>query len=356
MNAVIRTSFLVIGLGILLLGALFIGVRAVDHRVAIRSAVATMQAESELPGGWRQLLGDSSIIRDPHTSMESLTAYLVENVSTRVTAIGEGSEKYRLFSRNAPDELATALSERIGTTEIDAVRPSAPRPKNETWITLSWQNVSQSHYGWWPGEIRSGTLVAEIAGPRGSAVIPARLDEKPWLHHEPGSVGRSQYMVMYSQGPWGSESEALSSARRSAAQALTAVVEGQVRSMPHGATVPSQAIEAQVEAALARGSGIVDRAVIRVDRPQGQVWYAANLIDTSATTRMPIADSAAQQTTYMRRSFANLILTLGGMLLVLALVYAGLNALTRGYFRGHLRAAVIVMFAVAVAVIVLVMS
>jgi hypothetical protein len=51
-----------------------------------------------------------------------------------------------------------------------------------------------------------------------------------------------------------------------------------------------------------------------------------------------------------------MIMGSAGMLLVLALVYAAVNAITRGYFRPHLRTAAVIMLAVAVAVMFLMMA
>ena len=95
-------------------------------------------------------------------------------------------------------------------------------------------------------------------------------------------------------------------------------------------------VYAQVTDAIAWRQFQADRVVVGIDRPVGRVWYAAALIDQKPQLIDTVARDASNLNYQRRSNWGTLLLTLGGMLLVLAAVYAGLNAVTRGYFRGRL--------------------
>ena len=301
--------------------------------------------------GWQTLLRDPSVVRDPHTSMDSLKAFLAERVAVECEKVGPGDSPRRVFGGDrVPQDLTAFLTSELHANTTEA--PVFQRSPDQTSVTLQWESRSERRMTWWPQPMLRGTLVARIEGPKGSSTVSAKLDEKPWVNSTGVTVGRSEYVVIHSPRPAQSSEEARWLLHTEATSALTVAAEGEVRATVGGSRVPAQVIRAQAENLLARNAGVLDEVIIRMDRPfVGPVWYAAMLLDTTGSTRVPIAVASIETTDHRRQSWAAGLLGLGGMVVVLGAVYMVLNALTRGYFRNQLRAVAVVGVVVAAAVI-----
>ena len=95
-----------------------------------------------------------------------------------------------------------------------------------------------------------------------------------------------------------------------------------------------------------------DQVVVEIDRPTtGAVWQAAGMLHVPAAKVDTLARSAYVVSQDRRTSWATLLGGSAGMMLVLLVVYAALNLITRGYFRTHLRTATAIVLAVALAII-----
>ena len=83
---------------------------------------------------------------------------------------------------------------------------------------------------------------------------------------------------------------------------------------------------------------VVERAATRTHRPYGDIWSAAVLIDTSPNRIRPIArdyDAWRHSRAETARSTG---FSLVGLSLAILAIYTVMNVLTKGYFRGRLRA------------------
>jgi hypothetical protein len=89
---------------------------------------------------------------------------------------------------------------------------------------------------------------------------------------------------------------------------------------------------------LANGELITDRFVSRVHRPYAEIWSESILVDASSKRLSALLREHAQWVEARRRAQRGAMASIGGMSLAILLVYAVLNALTKGYFRGRLRA------------------
>ena len=85
----------------------------------------------------------------------------------------------------------------------------------------------------------------------------------------------------------------------------------------------------------------------------GPICREALLLDVSNDNLSRIANAKFTQIRRERESWAKLIITFVGMFALIALVYAFLNAATRGYYTWALRVAAIVLAGVGVVVLVL---
>jgi hypothetical protein len=253
----------------------------------------------------------------------------------------------------AAEPIAATLRVRPENRDVaaDAVELEAPatRPDGVV-VTLSADALRTTRPVWWPTEMRGGTLRADVAGPGGSVTVMAEFDEKPWLRST-----HSGYTMGASTDPESTENAARGQARASAINRLTPAVRARLMEL-RGSDVSGDAVRRHVEAAVNARRGLVDETLVRVDRPYGGVYYAAQLYDFRPPAIDPIAWGAINETRHEQRSWAGMTVALGGMLAVLGVLYAALNALTRGYFRAHLGAALAVVLALGVVVIVLLLG
>ena len=86
------------------------------------------------------------------------------------------------------------------------------------------------------------------------------------------------------------------------------------------------------------------------------MWYAAGMIQAAPAQVHEIVSNAVNVNIRRKATWVRMIVGSAGMLLVLALVYAAVNAITRGYFRPHLRTGAVIALAVALAVLFLMMA
>jgi hypothetical protein len=326
-------------------------------------ATALAGAAAPLPDPWARMIG-SSLEVDPHPSLDTLQAFVIERVKAQCEKLGgpPTDDNPRRLNADAKvsHDFATLLAHAIGAHEVGAIpkpgQKADPRPDAETWVELKWENNAVRTPSWSRRPLLKGKLVARVTGPKGSAVVSGNVDEKPWLYELPGGAGGRQYVIAVSHAPAASGGHAVQSARRNAEALLYPHVRSQLAQLPGGSRVPDSVVLEKVKWAAMVDAGVMDSCVVRVDRPYGAVYYAAQLRDVSQGQMRSVAASTLGASAERRQTFAGMIAGLGGMVLVLGVLYLALNALTRGYFRGRLRAATIVVALVAGAAVLVLMA
>jgi hypothetical protein len=173
--------------------------------------------------------------------------------------------------------------------------------------------------------------------PEPAATVPTTqqwvTDLPAFLRDNPGH----DWIVGRSQTPAVSEQEAFDQARNNAAS--------QLRKLLRATLTPSlfrsegeNWIKDRVAREFTLGDLIVQRAATRTRRPYGDIWSAAVLVDTSPNRLGPIArdyDAWRRDRAATTRSTG---FSLVGLSLAILAIYAVMNVLTKGYFRGRLRA------------------
>jgi hypothetical protein len=335
-----------------------VAVEAEDHGTTPELETRRMPPPASLapagPAQWLKSLNQQDVAQEPHTSTETLYKFVADRVTTSVDTVSEPGSPRRVVADKVTSELTNWLVHRINAS-ADGTVP-AQQPANETWVRLAWRGRAERKVTWWPTPLAKGTLEARIAGPKGTAVVTAKLDEKPWLYNPPERSPHAEYAVVVSEQPEASAAQALQSVRRQATLTLYPRVQAELMAMTEGGRVSDATLKQHVRAAAQSNRGVVDECVVRVDRPYGPVWYAAQLRELAPHVLQPVAAGAVGATQEHRQTFAGMIAGLGGMVLVLGVLYLALNALTRGYFRGRLRAATVVVALVAGAAVLVLMA
>ena len=355
----------VTGVLVVVLGVLAVPLLAYRFaRSTVHVTVPNVTPAAQAGATWVDALAKEGANVTPHTSMRSAGHFLAERVADAVGKVGGGGEPVALDARDVdpdvahpiraklPRRLDTAVERDTSPADGTATTPTASPAAETTRVVLSWDGrKSTKKATWWPTPMVTGRIRADVTGPGGSAVVIAEVAEKPWLrdHH-------SGYVVSAANGPNSSEDFARQHARRDAVARMVPAVRARLATMGHGADVSELAVRRHVEAAVMTRRNLLDEAVVRVDRPYGAVYYAAELHDAGPHAVEAIAGEVLGEARATRQSWAGMALALGGMLAVLGVLYLALNALTRGYFRAHLGAALAVTLVLGAVVIVLLLG
>lgn len=192
-----------------------------------------------------------------------------------------------------------------------------------------------------------------------SANPPARPHElaaattKPWVDDLPAFVnatGGKRWIVGRSMTVCLSEDEAFQAAARDAREQLLSRVRPQ---LPHSPDGENEAwLARRLDRELAAGHLVNDRFVSRVRRPYGELWSEAILVDASSDR---LSGPMRDYSTWLRvrgDTRRGAVASVVGLSVAILLVYAAVNAITKGYFRGRLRAGAVLSLALGVLAVV----
>jgi hypothetical protein len=96
------------------------------------------------------------------------------------------------------------------------------------------------------------------------------------------------------------------------------------------------------------GGFILDRFAQSFEGTAGRIWRKALLIDASAGKLKQLAQRKSLMARARKMTWARMLLSIVGLLVLISLVYAFLNAATKGYYVWSLRIAGIVLALVVI--------
>jgi hypothetical protein len=175
---------------------------------------------------------------------------------------------------------------------------------------------------------------------------PSTATSKPWVEDFAAFVnssGGGRWIVGRSTSPCLSEDEAFRAASRDARDQLMARL-GPQAPLPRDAEGDVW-LQRRVAQELAAGRLVTDRYVSRVRRPYGELWSESILVDASGER---LSALAREHATWLRNRYhtrRGALAGVAGLSLAILLVYAAVNAATKGYFRGRLRAGAVLSLA-----------
>jgi hypothetical protein len=231
------------------------------------------------------------------------------------------------------------LARRAGD-ELPAGRP----PAGEVWVKIALRDRRTVRSDWaYDQPTSAGRVVATVVGPAATRVVDARYEEKPWANDFDRFVAgapanRQHFLVARTERPCATRAEAEAQAIATAASEL----ESRFRRDLHttGISGPVTGVHGRAVDALTSGRYIKDRQVRRFTRPYGEVWDAAILVDASDETLRGLARDAQVHRQVRRAERVGVAFAAASaavMIGVIGLLYAVVNAFTRGYFAGRLR-------------------
>jgi hypothetical protein len=194
--------------------------------------------------------------------------------------------------------------------------------------------------------IVAGTARANVMTGNRQIGISADFAEKPWIENFYGVWNdrpNTRLIIAKSTESCLTEAEANSQAMGDACNQLTELL----RRSPRAQATPSLPRNVTANDILER-EFIVDRFVQSFDGRAGKIWRQALLLDASAGRLEELAHHKALVARKIRWSWARMAGSVAGLLALITVIYAFLNAATKGYYVWSLRIAGIVLAAAVI--------
>ena len=207
-------------------------------------------------------------------------------------------------------------------------------------------------------QISGGKVEMEATHATARFTRRASFIEKPWVDSFAEFASRDpkrRWFVGRSPSPHTSPSDAELGAIRDAARALLpeACIEAKSAKLVTYAQSGAhpevrRQLEQIIERELLDRQYVVDRFVQSFQRPYGRVWSAAVLVDASPENLETLGVALRQHHRAERQAWAHTALSVGGLLLLICLVYLFLNAATKGYYVWMLRVGAVAVVVVGI--------
>ena len=215
----------------------------------------------------------------------------------------------------------------------------------------------QTHAAPWLGgsndEMASGTIQACVLAGSRQASMSAEFVEKPWVEDLSGFLNArpsSRFIIAKSSESCMTEAEANNQAVQNACTQVAEML-GQASLRRSG--IPVTFAKPVDSADVLEGGFILDRFVQSFQGTAGKIWRQALLVDASAEKLKNLAERKAIIAQVRKRTFAGMFFSIIGLIVLITVVYAFLNAATKGYYAWSLRIAGVI-FALVVIILLLV--
>lgn len=253
--------------------------------------------------------------------------------------------------RSLLDEFGEAISRTFPDTHWSVEPETTGVQDDEVGIRLDLVNV-HNHSAPWMGErgnfINSGTIQASVLSENRHASIKADFSEKPWVEDFSGFLNTKpnrRFVIAKSTDSCMTEGEANRQALENACAQLTQML-SRITKRRSGVPAP---LASRVEADdILESNLVLDRFVQSFEGSAGRIWRQALLIDGSTSKLEQLAHRKVVMARAMKMNWAKMIFTVFGLLALITIVYAFLNAATKGYYTWSLRIAGIVLAAIAI--------
>jgi hypothetical protein len=250
----------------------------------------------------------------------------------------------RTITRTFPDANWTIAPETV------AVQP------DEVGIRIDIVKVQTHPAPWLSGsenEMTSGTIQASVLAGDRQASMKAEFVDKCWVDDFSDFLNtrpNSRFIIAKSAESCMTEAEANQQAVQNACTQVADML-GQVSQRLSG--VPVSFAKPVNSTDILDGNFILDRFVQSFEGAAGKIWRQALLVDVSVEKLKNLARRKAIIARARKTSFARMLFSIVGLIVLITVVYAFLNAATKGYYAWSLRIAGIV-FALVVIILLLV--
>ena len=203
-------------------------------------------------------------------------------------------------------------------------------------------------------EMTTGTVQASVLAGDKQASMSAEFVDKPWVENLSGFLMNrrmdGRFIIAKSAESCMTEAEAN---HKAVENACTQVADMLGQTLPRRSGVPVSFAKPVNSTDILEGNFILDRFVQSFEGTAGKIWRQALLVDASTEKLKNLAQRKAIIATVRKRHFAGMFFSIVGLIVLITVVYAFLNAATKGYYAWSLRIAGIV-FALVLIILLLV--
>jgi len=337
-----------------LLAWLFLGVshqRAMPVSRQVYSESHTTQSEPPAAAIWLPGIEDefeANIYSSKLSAVRSLGLHIGEPVRQ---VFGETSPSGFILFKGAHElGLIEEFGRAITRTFPDANWTIAPETvavqPDEVGIRIDIVKVQTHPAPWMSGsesEMTNGTVQASVLAGDRQASMSAEFVNKPWVENLSGFLMNrrmdGRFIIAKSAESCMTEAEANNQAVQNACAQVSDLL-GHASLRRSG--VPVSFAKPVNSADILEGGFILDRFVQSFNGTAGKIWRQALLVDTSAEKLKNLAQRKAIIATVRKRHFAGMFFSIIGLIVLITVVYAFLNAATKGYYAWSLRIAGVV--------------
>jgi len=253
--------------------------------------------------------------------------------------------------RSLLDEFGEAITRTFPGTQWSIEPETAGVQDDEVGIRLDFVDIHTHPVPWTresESEATSGTVQASVLSQNRHANIKANFSEKPWVEDFSGFLNAKpnrRFIIAKSTESCMTDGEANRQALENACAQLTQML-SRVTRRRSGVPKP---LASRVEADdILESNLVLDRFVQSFEGSAGRIWRQALLIDGSTSKLEQLAHRKVMMARAMKMNWAKMFVTVFGLLALITIVYAFLNAATKGYYTWSLRIAGIVLAAIAI--------
>jgi len=306
------------------------------------------QSENDAATIWMPGIEDqfkANIYPSKLSAVRSLGLRIAEPV---MQVFGESSPNSIIVFKGAHDlGLIEEFSRAIADAFPDAKRTIAPETvavkPDEVGIRLDIIKVHTYPVPWLSKsekEMTSGTIQASVLAGDRQASMSAEFVDKHWIDNLAGFLTTNGidgvFIVAKSADSCMTEAEANNQALKNA---CTQVADMLGRNFQQQRGMPVSFVKPVNSTDILEGSFILDRFVQSFEGATGKIWREALLLDVSPEKLKNLAHRKAIIATVRKKHFASMFFSVLGLIVLITVVYAFLNAATKGYYTWSLRIA-----------------
>jgi hypothetical protein len=257
--------------------------------------------------------------------------------------------------RGLIEEFAKAISRTFADAKWTIAPETVAVQPDEVGIRIDIVNVHTHPAPWMSGsenEMTTGTVRATVLAADRQASMSAEFVGKPWVEDFSGFLNtrpNSRFMIAKSADGCMTEAEANHQAVQNACTQVAAMLG---KNLLRRSGVPVSFAKPVNSTDILEGNFILDRFVQSLEGSAGKIWRQALLVDVSAVKLKNLAQRKAVIAHARKTGFARMFFSIVGLIVLITVVYAFLNAATKGYYVWSLRIAGVV-FALVVIILLL---
>ena len=224
----------------------------------------------------------------------------------------------------------------VMTEALEPEQPLAQSDVEATTIHLDVPTWSTQHRAPWnpATEARSGNLRVRMTWKGGNIERTARFADKPWVENFSAFAASipGPCIVGLSSSNAGSRSQARRQAIANAASQLLPQIRAEIQKVP-STSVDDRWLHAQIETVLSGSAK--DRFSQTFIRPYGGQLFREAVLAEAEPIRQAVLHRCLGTLAGQRETWWATVVSAAGLLLFVCILGVILNAVTRGYYRGH---------------------